>query len=555
MSRVQLIALTLLSCASSLPMHNAGAANAQSSAPPALLSAEKTYATLNDAASIVSAIDSGLFKQYRGKSRRAWQAIFLRQRAELRTLIGEIDEGTLSRSDARVATVLRSKLKAFDADPALNDSVARHCSDSTRQNLDFEALRHSLSACFTEFGSAIRFEGTRLDRVSALALLHRIEDPARRKTLFLAMAPLWRSVNDSDSASSPYRRLISMAARDGSKHGNSIDAASSTLGINSATAESWLLQVLDEWRATPTGEVEPWDYWAASGAADRQLQNNIPRAALRTIAEKYYRDLGADLGGLGVYYDLGPRAGKSTVAYTEFLTHGRATTRGWRAPIARISANYSRGGLYSLNELIHEAGHAVHISAIRTRPAFDDWPADLFTEAFADLTSWSTYESAWQQRYLGTAAPQAASLRALYGDVMLDMSWALFEIKMLREPTADPNAVWTEITYHYLHIAPHPELSWWAVRGQLVDAPGYMVNYGLGAIITADLRQRTREELGEFDTGNLKWYRWISERLLRHGSEREAGDLLKEFLGRPVSTQALLAQLRRLKDHGESTAR
>jgi Zn-dependent M32 family carboxypeptidase len=115
--------------------------------------------------------------------------------------------------------------------------------------------------------------------------------------------------------------------------------------------------------------------------------------------------------------------------------------------------------------------------------------------------------------------------------------------------------VWTGITHHYLHIAPHPELSWWAVRGQLVDAPGYMVNYGLGAIITADLRQRTREELGEFDTGNLKWYRWISERLLRHGSEREAGDLLKEFLGRPVSTQPLLAQLRRIKDHGESTAR
>ena len=76
--------------------------------------------------------------------------------------------------------------------------------------------------------------------------------------------------------------------------------------------------------------------------------------------------------------------------------------------------SYSTGGLFSLNELVHENGHAVHVSAIQTRPAYMDWPDTLFTEAFADVPSWSVHEPAWQQRYLGAAAPLAASLRAKY---------------------------------------------------------------------------------------------------------------------------------------------
>jgi len=117
---------------------------------------------------------------------------------------------------------------------------------------------------------------------------------------------------------------------------------------------------------------------------------------------------------------------------------------------------------------------------------------------------------------------------------------------MLRVPTSDPNVVWTEITSRYLHIVPHPELSWWALRVQLVQTPGYMVNYGLGSVLTADMRQRTREASGAFDTGNPQWYPWLSEHLLRFGEEIETSELLRQFLGRPVSPEALLDQIRRV---------
>jgi Zn-dependent M32 family carboxypeptidase len=111
----------------------------------------------------------------------------------------------------------------------------------------------------------------------------------------------------------------------------------------------------------------------------------------------------------------------------------------------------------------------------------------------------------------------------------------------------DPNALWTEITSRYLHIVPHPEFSWRAVRVQLADLPGYMVNYGFGAILTAEVREHISEALGAFDAGDSRWYGWLSEHLLRYGSERDTRTLMQDFLGRPVSPQALLEQIHRLK--------
>ena len=182
----------------------------------------------------------------------------------------------------------------------------------------------------------------------------------------------------------------------------------------------------------------------------------------------------------------------------------------WKPTIARVSAPYERGGLYVLNELVHESGHVVNITAIRNRPAFVDWPSDLFAEAFADVPSWSTYEPAWQRRYLGHEAPEQPSLRALYSSVMLDVAW-------------------------------------WAVRVQLADIPGYMVNYGFRAILTAEMRQHIAEALGPFDTGDARWYGWLSDHLLRYGSQRDTLTLMRDFLGHPVSPQAFLKQIHRLK--------
>jgi hypothetical protein len=508
---------------------------------------EYLYADVSDANTVLAAIDSGLLSGYLGKGRAAWEQSYVEKRAELARELERLPTTGLSDGDGRALAAMRTQMKAFNRVGALFSPAAK-CRDAARKDIAYPDLKSALVACFVEIGNSLSFEGGRINRVSALDLLHETSDPRRRKEVFLAFVPLWRAINGDDGPDSPYRRMITGAVAEAAKNGSEIDNAARDIGIDVAEVERWLVQVLDAWRESSGGAmVEPWDYRFQAGEADRLLRTYIPRESLRRINRRYYRDLGADLDRMGTLYDLAPRPNKAALAYTEFVTHGRMVNGAWRPTVARVSAPYERGGLFVLNELVHENGHVVNITAIRNRPAFVDWPSDLFAEAFADVPAWSTYEPAWQRRYLGHEAPELLSLRALYSVVMLDVAWSLFELRMFRAPTTDPNALWTEITNRYLHLVPHPEFSWWAVRVQLADLPGYMVNYGLGAMLTAEMRERISQALGPFDTGDSRWYAWLSEHLLRYGSERDTRTLMQDFLGRPVSPQAFLDQIHRLK--------
>ena len=507
---------------------------------------ENIYADVSDAFTIITTIDSGLFTSYRGRDRAAWVQVYREKRKEFSARLAKLPGHDLSASDTKAIAAMRAQFATFSETISAPFSPDGKCQNASRKDQDYASLRTALLVCFAESANNVNFEGGKINRQSVLDLLHEIEEPERRKAVFMALAPLWQAINGNNEPDSPYRRLVALAADTG-KHGSEIDAAARDAGVNTADVERWLEQILDAWRqVNPADPVEPWSFSYLSAEADRQLAAAIPRESLQPINQRFYQDLGLDLRQSGTSYDLDPRPGKAPLAYTDYITHGRMVSGSWQPTIARVSAPYARGGLFVLNELVHENGHVVNITAIRNRPAFVYWPGDLFVEAFADVPGWSTYEPAWQRRYLGRETSEQASLRALYGVVVLDVAWSLFELRMLRAPATDPNLLWTEITNHYFHIVPHPELSWWVLREQLVDTPGYMMNYGLGAVLTAEMRQHIREALGPFDTGDPRWYGWLQENLLRYGSERDSPRLMQDFLGRPVSPQALLNQIHRL---------
>jgi hypothetical protein len=519
--------------------------------PARLAELENAYADFNDAQGAVSLIDSdpARFQEqgYAGRTRAQWRDEYVARRAQLTSGLAGVATPGLAPADARARSVMQAAVADSSATPESLAPVG-HCSDAQRQ-LPLPALQAALYACFAELANDLQFEDAHVTRVAAFEMLTHMEEPARRRSLFMAFVPLWQALNADDGPSSPYRRMLRMAATGARKAGSPVDAAARTIGISKAESERWLVRILDTWRqVSGTAEVEPWDYRFACGAAERTLAEAVPRAELQVLNQRYYQDLGLDLAHAQVLYDLEPRRGKAPLAYTDYIRRGRMEQGQWQSTLVRVSATYGRGGLGPLNELVHENGHAVHMLALRTRPAFMDLGDAIFYEAFADVPAWNVYEPAWQQHYLGRSAPEPDSLRALFGAVMLDVSWALFDLRMLEHPQADPNAVWTEITHRYLHVAAHPELAWWAMRVQLVDKPGYMVNYGLGAVITADIRQRIAGQLGPFAAGDPRWYGWISQHLLSSGEELETAQLLRQFLGRPVSPQALLVALHRMSE-------
>jgi hypothetical protein len=499
---------------------------------------ESAYADLNDASGAIGLIESGLRDSHEGRTRSEWQRLQEDAREHVLTGLESLPEAGLSPEDRRAVEVMRRSLEDAKEDGSL--APVGKCEDGQRKDIDYAAMRVALYACFGELSNSLDFEGQKVTRVGAFDLLTRMNEPERRRKLFMQFVPLWQAINGKSERNSPYRRLIVMAAADARTRGSAIDAAAKTVGARTPEVEKWLVQILEAWRkASGDKQVEPWDY--------RYVGDAVAREAMQPLNERYYRDLGANLTTWNVIYDLDPRAGKAPLAYTDYVRRGRWLEGKWVPTLVRVSGNYAQGGLGLLNELVHENGHAVHMMALQTRPAFMDLGDPLFYEAFADVPSWSVYEPAWQQKYLGRSSSEESSLRALYSSVMLDVAWALFEARMLREPTRDPNVVWTEITSRYLRVKPHPELSWWLVRVQLVDAPGYMVNYGLGAMVTADLRQRIAEQLGPFITGNERWFPWLSEHLLSSGQTLETAALLRQFLGRPVSPQALLNDIERIQ--------
>jgi hypothetical protein len=524
----------------------AGAADA-----PPLAATESLFLQFLDARDAVSYVDSGMVAEYEGATGAVWNERLTDRHKALLANVAALDVAKLSPADAAAIAAIRVTLADFgDPSPAVaNAPDDPECKDRDNKALDYEALSAVLSSCYREIGNVLKFEGGTIDRGGALGLLYDIEEPARRKALFDAFLPLWAALNGKNEPDSPYRRLIKLAAAEESTNGSGVEAAARAIGVTTADVERWLTQILEAWRdATGPAMVEPWDYRYTMGEANRRLASSFPGGDIVAVDHRFYRDLGVDLEALGVVYDIKSRPDKSPLAYTDFLKRGYYKDGEWHKTLARVVGRYEDGGLGSLNELVHENGHAVHISAIRNRPAYTDWTDTIFTEAFADVPSWSVYEPAWQKKYLGTGLPVGVSLRGLHGSVMMDIAWSLFEIRMLHAPESDPNIVWTDITSKYLHIVPHPEVAWWAVRVQLVSRPGYMVNYGLGAVLTAEIRKRTAEAIGSFDAGNAKWYPWSSEQMLRYGSEKSAKTLMQELLGRPMSPDALLTEIRRIRD-------
>jgi hypothetical protein len=445
--------------------------------------------------------------------------------APVRTALAPEDAAAMDRMEAALAAGLG--LDGAGASTGAPDTVVDAIS--------------GLTEAYARAGDTLCVDGSPIGRLSILGRLATEPDRTRRRELFLALEPLWRAVDGDGLDTSPYRELVRAAAA--GRTPGPWAANATALGIQAADIERWCVAILEAWSGTSASEpsIEPWDWWWLAGEADRRVGPGIPAARLLELDRAYHASLGADLDALGVAFDVAPRPGRPSIPVA-FTTFGRRSPpRPW------VFATYRDGGLGELTELVHETGHAIHLAGIRTRPAFVDWPdSDAFTEALAELLSLDTAEPAWLARWVDPALgaiPVAVLQRSRNADIVLDAAWALFEIRVRATPAARPNDVWTELTSRYLGIAPHREWSWWAIRGQLVQAPGYMANYAVGAVLAADIRAAIRAARGDWTGGDPGWYAWVSERLYRYGAERSSGRVVRDLLGRAPTPDALVAQI------------
>ncbi len=413
--------------------------------------------------------------------------------------------------------------------------------------------RTTLYRRYGQAAESLRFDGETIDRPTVLGRIATEDDPGARRALFEALTPVWRVVDGDGGPGSPYRRLLRASAARWAEHGSPIEANAVALGLPAGSLEGMLGEILAVWRSIlGSGRIEPWDYWYVTGAAARRLDRLVPATRLQALNDAYLAALGADPRDLGITYDILPRPGRPPIPVAFTLGMGawaadQLTAGPWTPRPPWIFATYAEGSLGSLLELLHESGHALHMAAIRTRPAYLDFPeaSAAYLEGTADVLGWDVDEPAWQHRWLGEAAEPREALLSRYGAVMLDVCWALFEIELHRHPERRPNDVWTEVAADGLGVEPHPEWSWWAIRGQLIDGPGYLANYALSAIMAAAVRARIADVRGPWFEGDPGWYRFAADALFVPGSSQSPADLLGAFLGGPLTAEPLRANLGR----------
>src|SRR4030095_1271705 len=290
------------------------AAGAQAAALPQI---ESAYADFNDASGAIGLIESGFKDSYEGRTRGEWQRLQLDARKEVVDGLAGLPDRGLAPADRRAVEIMRRSMADFEETGSL--APTGKCQDAHRKDIEYAALREALYACFGALSNSLDFEGEKVTRVGAFDLLTRMNEPERRKKLFLTFVPLWQAINGKSERDSPYRRIVAMAAERGRKEGTEIDAAAKTVGASTAEVERWLVQILDAWRkASGDKPMEPWDYRYRGGATQRELGDAIAREAMQPINERYYSDLGAQLSAWNVIYDLDPRQGKAPLAYTDY---------------------------------------------------------------------------------------------------------------------------------------------------------------------------------------------------------------------------------------------
>ncbi len=466
-----------------------------------------------------------------------------RRRAFDRALVA-VDMASWTAAERRALDNIRASLPFFDDLEPVSGlaSDADRGETDDRESDEIAALRRATYDAYGEAAAAIDVAGETVDRLTAFARLATDPDPASRRRTFEAMAPVWRSVDGDGDDASPYRRLVTSSAARWARHGSVIEANAAVLGIAPGDFEPMLHRLLAAGRrrladvAGHDRRIEPWDYRFLVGEAERRLGPLVRFDRLREINDAHLRSLGADPDTLRIGYDIVPRPDRPEIPVA-FTTYGEDGP--W------VFATYREGGLGNLAELVHESGHALHMAAIDARPAFRYTPESFaaFFEAVADVLGFDVSEPAFQAHHLGASVePSAASLDR-YGSALLEACWSLFEIELHRSPGRRPNDVWSAIVADELGIEPHPEWSWWAVRGQLIDGPGYLANYVLSAITAAAVRSAIRGRRGDWSAGDPGWYADVSARLLRFGAEREPAALIADLLGGPLTDGPMLADL------------
>jgi hypothetical protein len=232
--------------------------------PTALARAESAYLQLRDLKDQIDVTAGrGVATSAHGLPLRELVRRYARARLRFAKAMTQVGQPSLSAEDRRALDVMSStygrELVASPLTAARRDTTVVSCdADSTSPAHETrEALAQRLYKCFGAAARHVTVGDTVLDRLSILGLLSREPDADRRRTLLLALEPMWHTVVGNGGADNPYRRLIRLSAEQPDSE-RPDDLAARKLGLERAQLESWLgTSRLPHWSSPGTSITTP----------------------------------------------------------------------------------------------------------------------------------------------------------------------------------------------------------------------------------------------------------------------------------------------------------
>ncbi|NIS79765.1 MAG: hypothetical protein GTO14_06060, partial [Anaerolineales bacterium] len=241
------------------------------------------------------------------------------------------------------------------------------------------------------------------------------------------------------------------------------------------------------------------------------------------LARTTYGGMGMDVRAILERSDLYPREGKDQHAFClDIDRQGDVRTLNNIEPSHRWTAT-----------LIHELGHAVYNQHIDSKLP---WmlrtpPHSLTTEAIALMLEALTYDQVWLRDVLGLAEDEAHQLSTVtaereHAQLLIFTRWALvmtdFERAFYADPDQNLNDLWWALVEKYQALR-RPESRNkpdWAAKYHIALAPVYYHSYELGHLVSAQLRQRIKHEVGGL-LGRPEAGRWLIERVFHSGASQD----------------------------------
>ena len=171
---------------------------------------------------------------------------------------------------------MRKQLQTFTGGGAISSPAAKCQGALPAKDLAYSETKAALVACFVEIGDDLSFDGGKINRVSALDLLHETRSSPTQDRI-LVLRSVWQAINGNNEPDSPYRRMIAGVAPRPQSTASEIDNAARDVGINPrrSSAGWYRSSTPGANRAAIHGRALGFHFH--QGEADRMLATDIPR--------------------------------------------------------------------------------------------------------------------------------------------------------------------------------------------------------------------------------------------------------------------------------------